>query len=56
MVTLTKEQAYALKSFLDAFDLHTTGAWATIAESMREEFGIDDPEAELEEAREALTK
>jgi len=53
--TLTDEQATALLAFLDAFDMHTTGVWAVIAESMREEFGIDDPEEALAEAREALS-
>lgn len=56
MVTLTRQQAEALKAFLDAFDLHTTGAWAPIEAAMREEFGIDDPEDALEDARQALAQ
>lgn len=55
MKTLTDDQAAALLAFLDAFDLHTTGVWCVIEEAMREESGIDDPEAALAEAREALS-
>ena len=55
MKTLTDEQAATVVAFLDAFDLHTTGVWAVLEEAMREEFGIDDPEAALEEVREALS-
>ena len=56
MKTLTSEQASALVAFLDAFDLTTTGAWAGIESCMRDDFGIDDPEAALAEAREALSQ
>lgn len=52
--TLTEDQANALLAFLDAFDQTTTGAWAPIEEHMRESWGIDDPEAALEAAREVL--
>lgn len=56
MKTLTSEQASALVAFLDAFDLTTTGAWAGIESCMRDDFGIDDPEAALADAREALSQ
>jgi hypothetical protein len=54
MKTLTEEQATALTAFLECFDLHTTGVWAVLMEAMREEWGIEDPEAALEDARGAL--
>lgn len=56
MTKLTEQQAAVLAAFLDAFDLHITGAWATIEAAMRDEYGIDDPEAALADAREALSK
>jgi hypothetical protein len=54
MKTLTSDQAEALLAFCECFDLLTTGAWQPIEEAMREDFGIEDPEAALEEAKEAL--
>lgn len=54
MKTLTKEQAEAVHAFMECFDMHTTGAWARIEDAMRNDFGIEDPEAILEEAKEAL--
>lgn len=54
MKTLTDEQAHVLVAFLESHDLHVTGAWPAIEESMRESFGIDDPEDALEDARGAL--
>jgi hypothetical protein len=51
---INREQAQALIAFLDSFDLHITGAWATIEQAMRDEFGIDDPESAIESARSAL--
>lgn len=54
MKTLTKEQATTLLAFLECFDLHTTGAWASIEEAMRDDWNIDDPETALAEAREVL--
>ena len=54
MKTLTAEQANALSAFLDGFDQTTTGAWSPIEEHMRDNWDIEDPEAALEEAREAL--
>ena len=53
-VTLTGDQAYALLAFLESFDLHTTGAWRQVAEGMTEDFAIPDPEAALDDARDAL--
>lgn len=55
MKTLTREQVAALIAFLDAFDLTTTGAWAGIEAAMRDDFGIEDPEAALQDVREALS-
>ena len=54
MKTLTDQQAAVLVAFLDAFDLHTTGVWAVLEQAMIHDHGIEDPEAELAEAREAL--
>lgn len=56
MITLTREQAETLKAFLDAFDLTTTGAWGPIEQAMIDDFGIEDPEAALEDARAALSR
>ena len=53
-VTLTGEQAYTLLAFLESFDAHTTGAWRPVAEGMTEDFAIPDPEAALEDVRDAL--
>ncbi len=50
MKILTDEQASVISAFHDAFDLYTTGAWAAISEAMESEFGIEDPEKELEAA------
>lgn len=54
MKTLTKEQAQALFAFCECFDLYTTGAWAQVENGMREDFGIEDPEIAIEDAKEAL--
>lgn len=54
MKTLTKKQAEVIRAFLDAFDLTTTGAWAGIEACMRDDFGIEDPEAALEDVKAAL--
>ena len=54
MVTLTAQQAAALEAFCDAFDTITTGVWAPIAEEMKVNFDIEDPEEALEDARRAL--
>lgn len=48
-----KEQAAALLAFMTAFD-ELTGQWPRVEGIMREEWGIEDPETTLEEAREAL--
>ena len=54
MKVLTSEQATVLLAFIEAFDLTTTGAWAPIESEMRENWGIDDPEAALQDVRQAL--
>ena len=54
MVTLTAKQAEALFAFCEAFDLVTTGVWAQVEQSMRDDFGIEEPEQQLEEAKRAL--
>lgn len=54
MKTITEEQAQALLAFLDAFEQTTTGVWGAIEEHMAENWGIDDPEAAVEAARNAL--
>ncbi len=53
-ITLTDDQAYTLTAFLESFDVHTTGAWRQVAEGMIEDFAIPDPEAALQDARDAL--
>lgn len=53
-VTLNSEQAYALLAFLDSFDTRTTGVWRVVADGMIEDFAIPDPEAALEDLRDAL--
>lgn len=54
MKTLTDQQAATIRAFMEAFDLTTTGAWAGIEACMRDDFGIEDPEAALEDAKTAL--
>lgn len=54
MTVLTREQAQVLEAFLDSFDLHTTGVWGVIEQAMRDEFGVEDPEAAVDDARRAL--
>ena len=51
---LTEEQAQVIVAFLEAFDLTVTGAWPAIEEVMIRDFGIEDPDTALTEAREAL--
>lgn len=53
-IILTGEQAYNLLAFLESFDQRTTGAWRPVAEGMTEDFAIPDPEAALEDLRDAL--
>lgn len=53
-ITLTEAQAQPLFAFIAAFDDTTTGAWIGVEEHMREVFGIEDPEAALEDAKVAL--
>jgi len=54
MVVLTLAQAAALEAFCECFDLNSTGLWSRIEDDMREDFGIIDPEGDLESARRAL--
>lgn len=54
MKTLTESQVTALQAFLDAFEQTTTGVWTGIEKHMRENWGIEDPEAALEDAHQAL--
>ncbi len=54
MVVLTEGQVETLVAFLETFDLRVTGVWPLIEEGMREDFGIDDPETDLEQIRQAL--
>lgn len=54
MKHLTDEQATVLRAFLDAFDLQATGVWTSIEKAMRDDFGIENPEEALEDARDAL--
>lgn len=54
MKNLTTEQAQALLAFCECFDLYTTGAWAQVEKGMRADFGVEDPETAIEDAKEAL--
>lgn len=54
MIELTKEQAHVLSAFISAFELNTTGVWTIVENAMREDWGIEDPEAALEDAAQAL--
>ena len=54
MKVLTKTQAETIFAFFECFDLCTSGVWAQIKKAMCENFGIEDPEAAIEEARQAL--
>ncbi|TCM84787.1 hypothetical protein [Rhodovulum steppense] len=54
MKLLNEEQANAILAFFESFDLRVTGAWAQVEEGMREDFGIEDPEAAIEDAKVAL--
>ena len=54
MKILTDEQALALEAFCECFDTTTSGVWAGIAEAMADDWGIDNPEAAIEDARRVL--
>jgi hypothetical protein len=54
MPRLTNEQAKVLDAFISSFELYVTGAWPAIEKGMRDDFGIDNPEEALEEAKQAL--
>lgn len=53
-IILDQEEAATLIAFLDSFDLALTGAWAPVSDMMRDSYGIEDPEAAIENARAAL--
>lgn len=54
MTNLTERQANTLLAFLECYDLHGPG-WPGIEQGMRDDFGIEDPENDLEDARAALS-
>jgi len=54
-ITLNTREVATLVAFLDTFDLRLTGVWAQIEAGMREDFCVDDPEAEMEQIREKLS-
>jgi hypothetical protein len=51
---LTETQKNTLFAFLECYDLHGP-AWSAIEQGMRDDFGVDDPENDLEDARSALS-
>lgn len=54
MKNLTKKQTNTLLAFLECYDLYGPG-WAGIEQGMKNDFGVEDPEGDLEDARNALT-
>ncbi len=54
MKQLTHDQAIALIAFMESFDLTTVGAWPAIEKAMQDDWGIEDPEEALADARRAL--
>ena len=54
MKALTEDQVTTLEAFLAAFD-ELTGVWPQVERAMREEWGIEDPEAALEDLRNAIS-
>ena len=53
MGNLTEKQVATLITYLDAIDNCTSGIWTDVNKYMADA-GIDNPEEDLEEAREAL--
>lgn len=53
-VTLTAEQVAAAHAFIEAFHLNTTGVWVEVEAAMRDDFGIPNPEAALDDLLTAL--
>ncbi|MBY6055364.1 hypothetical protein [Leisingera daeponensis] len=53
MKQLTSKQANTLLAFLECYDLYGPG-WPPISDGMRNDFGVEDPEEDLEDARGAL--
>lgn len=54
LTMLDEENAATIRAFLDSFDLALTGAWPAVEQMMRESYGIEDPEAAIENLRAAL--
>lgn len=50
---MTSKDKNTLLAFLECYDLYGPG-WPGIEAGMREDFGVENPEEDLEEAREAL--
>lgn len=55
MTTLTTDQANTLLAYLECQDLYGPG-WPAVETGMRDDFGVEDPESALEDAREALQR
>lgn len=54
MKTLTDKQANTLFAFLECYDLHGPG-WQAVEQGMRDDFDIENPEDDLEDARGTLS-
>ena len=54
MTTLTDKQAHAVLAFMECFDLYGS-SWGAIESGMRDDFGVESPEDDLEDARAALS-
>lgn len=54
MKSLTEKQANTIFAFIECFDLYGPG-WTGIEQGMRDDFGVEDPEEDLEDARTALS-
>lgn len=53
MKQITEKQANTILAFLECYDLYGPG-WQAIENGMRNDFGVDDPEEDLEDARNAV--
>lgn len=53
MKQLTNEQTNTLVAFHECYDLYGPG-WQSIEQGMKEDFGVTDPETDLEAAVNAL--
>lgn len=54
MKNLTDKQANTLLAFVECFDLYGPG-WPGIERGMKDDFGVEDPEEDLDDARAALS-